>query len=1405
MKWNMKGMLFESAYILLFVLLFASLVSAQDAEAPSVVIQGPSGSNIVYQGNGIAVFVDVTDNVAVDTVLIDFTSPSGIIISDVMLFNGVTYVVNFTTNSSTEPGAYTYLIIANDTSGNVNDTEIPFPIDQVHVFDVTNPSVTNVNADPSMISQGDGTTLSAIVTDNSGTIESITANVVLPNGTVVANGSNSTLAPQGGDTFSLVFSDTQQLGNYTVTIFSEDGDFNHNDSETTTFEVVAAGGGGDTVAPAVDAAVAGPPQFINPGDTIRIRVNVSDDFGVDGVFANMTPPNDPSFLVPMTLLAGTDYHFIFDFVTDFTTETGSWVVQIIANDTNGNVNNTESTNFFVDEVPVSVVDVTADPDNLQLGDTTTISADVGSNNTVTAVLANFSAPDGSSSVQPMSELLGVFSTNITPELEGVWTVTIMAYSNIGDFNGTEFTTFNVNGTNVTDVTAPAVANLAALPSFIDLAGILGQAVDISATVTDDVLVTASGITVDVVAPNGSLVETQGMFPNETADVFVATFTGVSWIGINNGREDILGNWTVTVVANDSSGNSNGTESVSFEVVDTEGPTVTQVLATPASAEPGTSILLSANITDNGPMGDRQFGQVTLPDGREEGFFLDRVPGSDIHAANFTNTSLEGNYTFLVGAVDVAVNVNDTESTTFEIVAAADVVNPSVTNIDAEPRIINQGDTSIVIVDVTDDVAVGTVLIDFTSPSGVVTQQTMVFNGVQYETDFVTDLFTEPGTYDYLIIVNDTSGNLNATEVPALGERILVNDVTSPSVTDVTAVPNNIAVGETTLISANITDNFQVDIARALVTRPDNTTQNLTLTDADGDGSYTVVATDTSQVGVYLVTIWARDVQVNGVNTNDTETTTFTVNAAPDTTPPMVNSVTITPQDPFVGDAVVISANVTDNSGVVDSVDIAFLLPNGGSVSWFLTDQGNDVFSETFEGLTNLPGNYSVMITAFDGSFNINETITLFTVSEAAPMVNSVTATLSEINQGETTTISANVSDDVALGTVFADFTSPSGATTLETMALEGGLFAVDFATTPLTEVGNWTAAIVAFDAAGNSNDTENVTFVVNPVVVMNMSNVTNGTIYINQSDVLFSCNASAINNLSIVGGNGVQVNVCNFQGGPQILIQNSVGSMNNVNVNTPGMNVIMVNGTLTLSNVGFGNGNGASVMFPNAVLSGDVVINDSVLDVTSTSASLDSSALPQLNTTATLTFPNVPFNNPRVVFNNGNGGGNQACQAPRCTNFNFTNRTVTVDVSEWSEYLLEETEEQQNNNVNNGGVSSGGGGGFRRAPVVTHAGPTCAVQMESLQCGAGSVPFCQFPSSQDAPYCRTVEVAQDATKPVVEAAEPVRKADLSESEQNVITGAFVGSPGGFSMFSVIAAVVLVLGASLVAFMTLRRK
>ncbi|MFC1734291.1 hypothetical protein ACFL6I_28645, partial [candidate division KSB1 bacterium] len=214
-----------------------------------------------------------------------------------------------------------------------------------------------------------------------------------------------------------------------------------------------------------------------------------------------------------------------------------------------------------------------------------------------------------------------------------------------------------------------------------------------------------------------------------------------------------------------------------------------------------------------------------------------------------------------------------------ITVSSDIIKPEVRNVSADPDTINQGQTTNITANVTDNLGVISVLAEITFSNGTAINYTME--------SAVTDIwnytfYTTPnhpgGVYQVRIIATDTTNNVNASETTTF----TVNDITRPRVTEVAPNATWYNLSTEVNITTRVIDETGISEVLANVTW-DATSQVLVMTDDDNDDVYNASFSSTTLIGRYNITIIAND---TSNNVNNTETAYFYIN---DTLPPYGNN------------------------------------------------------------------------------------------------------------------------------------------------------------------------------------------------------------------------------------------------------------------------------------------------------------------------------------------------------------------------------------------------------------------------------------------------------------------------------------------------------------------------------------
>ncbi|MCK4443879.1 MAG: hypothetical protein KAW09_05015, partial [Thermoplasmata archaeon] len=199
------------------------------------------------------------------------------------------------------------------------------------------------------------------------------------------------------------------------------------------------------------------------------------------------------------------------------------------------------------------------------------------------------------------------------------------------------------------------------------------------------------------------------------------------------------------------------------------------------------------------------------------------------------------------------------------------------------------------------------------------------------------------------------------------------DTTSPTISNVQADPDPAAPNEDVRISATVNDNDQVSGVWVEVKDPNDTAVgNNTMTYDVGNNEYYYVDSYTD-MGTYTFTIWANDPSGNWASASDS----FDV---VEQDPPTMD-VTVSNDEPEVGDTVTFEADVEDDNDI-DDVTITISDPDGTTV---VSDDDMDLEGGVyvFDFEFDEAGDWTYMITAVDEYGNSDDYTGTISVTEPA--------------------------------------------------------------------------------------------------------------------------------------------------------------------------------------------------------------------------------------------------------------------------------------------------------------------------------------------------------------------------------------------------------------------------------------
>lgn len=370
--------------------------------------------------------VTVTDTTTIDTVIGNFTDPNGVT---------VTYPIPYTNragdlwNLSAIPtivGNWTVRIIANDTSGNVNDTET-FIVECY--TDSVPPEIWNLTAPD--INTGDNTTLAGQVSDHNLTL--VLGRLVYPNGTHKWFSMDNTTNWYNYTWIANITA--QDVGTYEFGIFAQDWMGNNNNA-TTEFEVT------DNIPPNITLDLPVNDTWYNQSQAFTIEATAWDNVAISNTYAYVRINTGSYTPYLMTHVGGNTYR-----TTYTTTVIGNYSVYVLANDTTSLTNISANTSIIhVNDSTPPVISILR-PYGLEYANMTIdIRVNISDDSNVTESWVNITHPYPSSEIQNLQlhpSGGGIWNTTWTNNAaEGVYTMTVHAWDSYG-YEGTAVKSFKI--------------------------------------------------------------------------------------------------------------------------------------------------------------------------------------------------------------------------------------------------------------------------------------------------------------------------------------------------------------------------------------------------------------------------------------------------------------------------------------------------------------------------------------------------------------------------------------------------------------------------------------------------------------------------------------------------------------------------------------------------------------------------------------------------------------------------------------------------------------------------------------------------------------------------------------------------------------------------------------------------
>ena len=537
----------------------------------------------------------------------------------------------------------------------------------------------------------------------------------------------------------------------------------------------------------------------------------------------------------------------------------------------------------------------------------------------------------------------------------------------------------------------------------------------------------------------------------------------SWAAQYNVSSLAEGTHFVNVIANDSAGNINNTQQISF-IIDNTAPRATWITPTNNSNYSRTAY----NQTFNLSVFEENFVQSVLfsfDNASGNNFNVTASNGSGYWSTQYNVSSLaEGTHFVNVIANDSAGNINNTQQISF----TTDFTPPTAswitpTNGSNYSRTSYNQTFNVSIA----DLAAQTVLFSFDNATGNKFNVT-ASNGSGYWAASVNVSGLKEGSHIITIIANDSAGNINNNQLVNF-----VVDFTVPGVNWITPA-NQQAYSAT---AYNQTFNLSISetnfVNRVLLSFNNATGIPFNVTASNGSGYWSAsVNISGLPEGTHIVTAIAND---SAGNINNTEQRTFTL----DKTAPVVSWINPTNYSNYTKN----TFNITFNASVLDlsAQAVLFSFDNASGNNFNITtSNGSGYWSAQYNVSSLAEGTHTVIVIANDSVGNVNNLQTIiFTVDNTAPIVSWISPT----NGSNFTKLSYNQTFNISIlelnfvQSVLFSFDNASGNNFNVTAINGSGSWTAQYNVSSLAE-GTHFVNVIANDSAGNINNTQQISFII---------------------------------------------------------------------------------------------------------------------------------------------------------------------------------------------------------------------------------------------------------------------------------------------------------------------------------------
>lgn len=670
-----------------------------------------------------------------------------------------------------------------------------------------------------------------------------------------------------------------------------------------------------------------------------------------------------------------------------------------------------------------IANVSDQPDPQITGNYVNITADITDNIGVGSVMVNITFPDTSTSNVSMTAGAGdEYFYNTTYAQLGTHTYIIYANDSAELLNQSSSATFLIQST---DSDPPEIANISDQPDPQNQNGY----VNITADITD-----ATGfyeIKVNITFPDTS-----------TSNVSMVQGAVNEWF--YNTTYTSAGQYSYYIWANDTNDYGNTSSAYYFNITDTELPELANLTETPDPQLRGSNVNVTIDITDNIDV-DTAFLNVTHPDSSYTNTSMAEGTSNEWYLN--TSYSQKGMHIIVIWSNDTIGNMNNSITGYFNITDEL----PQFTSPDASPSPQLRTGYVNITVTITDDLSVNNAYVIVDYPDLTSFNSSLVHGSGNLW--YYNTTYSLKGIHYYNFSAKDNYNQWNTS----IGGSFLMTD-DNPELMNLQANPSSQIRNSYINITVNVTDDLGITSVYCNVTYPDLSYTNTSMTAGIGDEWFS--NTTYSQKGNHNVTIWALD--NNGQHNSTSQISLFTMTD----NPPEFQNLTVVPNPQLRTNTVNISCNITDDLGV-NGAWINITYPNATTSNQSMVHGSGNLWY--FNTTYNIKGQHNYTIWANDTYNQPNSTYSTFNITDALPELRNLTVVPNLQIATNYVNISVNVTDDLAVISIFCNITYPNATTTNQSM--NNATINIWYLNQTYTPEGMYTIVIWANDSYNQYNST----------------------------------------------------------------------------------------------------------------------------------------------------------------------------------------------------------------------------------------------------------------------------------------------------------------------------------------------